>query len=38
MLKEAKLNGQLWETVSTANYIHNRIPHNGINQQVPYDI
>jgi len=39
ILKEAKLNGQFWEdAVSTANYIHNRIPHNSIDQQVPYEL
>jgi len=38
ILKKAKFNGQFREdAISTANYIHNRIPHNGgINQQVPY--
>ena len=28
-----------WEdAVSTENYIHNRIPHKSINQQVPYEL
>ena len=30
---------EIWEdAVYTSNYIHNRIPHKGINNQVPFEI
>jgi len=39
MLNDAKLNHKFWEdAVSTANYIHNRLPHKGNNNKVPYEI
>ena len=39
MLRDAKLHHKFWEdAVYTANYIHNRIPHKGINNQVPFEI
>lgn len=39
MLQEAKLNHKFWEdAVRTANYIHNRIPHSGIENKVPFEL
>jgi len=39
MLNDSKLSHQFWEdATSTANYIHNRIPHKGINTKIPYEI
>jgi len=39
MLADAKLNHKFWEdAVSTANYIHNRLPHKGNNNKIPYEI
>ena len=39
MLNDSKLSHQFWEdATSTANYIHNRIPHKGINIKIPYEI
>jgi len=39
MLNDSKLSHQFWEdATSTANYIHNRIPHKGINMKIPYEI
>ena len=39
LLADAKLNHKFWEdAVATANYIHNRVPHKGINNKVPYEI
>jgi len=39
MLNDAQLSPQFWEdAVSTSNYIHNRIPHKGINNRIPYEI
>ena len=39
MLNDSKLSHQFWEdAISTANYIHNRIPHKGINMKIPYEI
>jgi len=38
MLKDGKLNHKYWEdAVRTANYIHNRLPHNGNNNKVPFE-
>jgi len=37
MLNDEKLSLQFWEdVVATSNYIHNRIPHKGINNKIPY--
>jgi len=39
MLNDSKLSHQFWEdATSTANYIHNHIPHKGINMKIPYEI
>ena len=39
LLNEAKLSRQFWEcAVDTANYIHNRIPHSGIKNKIPFEI
>eukprot|EP00833_Pecoramyces_ruminatium_P015816 jgi/Orpsp1_1/1189848/evm.model.d7180000074941.1 len=39
MLQDAHLNHVFWEdAISTANYIHNRIPHKGINNNIPYEM
>ena len=39
MLNDTKLSLQFWEdAVSTSNYIHNRIPHKGINNKIPYEL
>jgi len=39
MLQDAKLNNAFWENaVSTSNYIHNRIPHKGNNNKIPYEV
>ena len=39
MLNDAKLNHKFWEdAVATANYIHNRLPHKGNNNKIPYEI
>jgi len=39
LLNDAKLSHHFWEyTVETANYIHNRIPHSGIQNKIPYEI
>jgi len=38
MLKGGKLNHKYWEdAVRTANYIHNRLPHAGNNNKVPFE-
>jgi len=38
MLNDAKLSYQFWEdSVATANYIHNRLPHKGINNRIPFE-
>ena len=38
MLTDAKLHHKFWEdAVATANYIHNRLPHKGINYKIPYE-
>jgi len=39
LLNDAKLSHHFWEyAVETANYIHNRIPHSGIQNKIPYEI
>jgi len=39
MLEDAHLNHVFWEdAVATANFIYNRIPHKGINNNVPYEL
>ena len=39
ILEEAKLNHVFWEdAIDTINYIHNRIPHNDINNSIPYEL
>jgi len=39
LLTESKLNRKFWEdAIHTANYIHNRLPHKGINDQVPFEL
>jgi len=39
MLEDAKLSRRFWEdAVSTANYIHNNIPHKGNNNKVPFEV
>jgi len=39
LLNESKLSKEFWEyAVETANYIHNRIPHSGINNGIPFEI
>jgi len=38
MLNDAKLSKQFWEdAIHTSNYIHNRLPHRGINNIIPYE-
>ena len=37
-LNDPKLSYQFWEdAVATANYIHNRLPHKGINNRIPFE-
>ena len=39
LLRDARLNYRFWEdAIKTANYIHNRLPHRGINNKIPYEI
>ena len=39
MLEDAHLNHVFWEdAITTANYIHNRIPHKGNNNNIPYEL
>ena len=39
LLNESRLSHHFWEyAVDTANYIHNRLPHRGINNRIPYEI
>ena len=39
LLNESKLSREFWEyAVDTANYIHNRIPHSGINNKIPFEV
>jgi len=38
MIEDAKLSRRFYEdAVSTANYIHNNIPHKGNNNKVPFE-
>jgi len=39
LLNEAKLSHDFWEfAVDTANFIHNRLPHQGIQNKIPFEI
>jgi len=39
LLNDAKLSHHFWEdALETANYIHNRIPHRGIQNKIPFTI
>jgi len=39
MLADAKLSHKFWQdAVATANYIHNRLPHKGNNNKIPYEL
>jgi len=39
MPKDGKLNHKFWEdAVRTANYIHNRLPHRGNKNKVPFEM
>jgi len=39
MLKDGKLNHKFWEdALRTANYIHNRLPHRGNKNSVPFEL
>ena len=39
LLNDGKLSHHLWEyAIEIANYIHNRIPHSGIQNKIPYEI
>eukprot|EP00833_Pecoramyces_ruminatium_P002325 jgi/Orpsp1_1/1176357/evm.model.c7180000057302.2 len=39
MLADAKLNHKFWQdAIAAANYIHNRLPHKGINNKIPYEL
>ena len=39
MLEDAHLSHVFWEdAISTAKYIHNRMPHRGIGNKVPYEL
>jgi len=39
LLNDARLSHQFWEcAVDTANYIHNRISHSGINNKIPFEV
>ena len=39
LLSEAKLSHHFWEyAVDTANFLHNRIPHRGIKNRIPFEI
>ena len=38
-LNDARLSHQFWEcAVDTANYVHNRIQHSGINNKIPFEV
>ena len=38
LLNESKLSHDFWEfAVDTVNYIHNRLPHQGINNKIPFE-
>jgi len=39
LLNDARLNYKFWEdAIKTANYIHNRLPHRGNDNKIPYEI
>jgi len=39
LLNDSKLHYSFWEdALSTANYIHNRLPHKGIDNKIPYEV
>jgi len=39
LLNDAKLSHDFWEfAVDTANYIHNRLPHQGIQNKIPFEV
>jgi len=39
MLHDSMLNHQFWEdAINTSNYIHNRLPHRGIKNRIPFEI
>jgi len=39
MLADARLHYKFWQdAVATANYIHNRLSHKGINNKIPYEV
>jgi len=39
LLNDAKLSHHFWEdAINTANFIHNLLPHKGINNKIPYEI
>eukprot|EP00833_Pecoramyces_ruminatium_P015872 jgi/Orpsp1_1/1189904/evm.model.d7180000075388.1 len=39
MLQDAQLHHKFWEdAIDTANYIHNRLPHKGNNNKVPFEV
>jgi len=39
LLNDSQLSKEFWEyAVETANYIHNRIPHSGINNKIPFEL
>eukprot|EP00833_Pecoramyces_ruminatium_P008463 jgi/Orpsp1_1/1182495/evm.model.c7180000081509.1 len=39
LLEDAKLSKQFWEdAISTASYIYNRIPHNGNDYKISYEV
>ncbi len=39
MLADAKLNHKFWQdAIAAANYIHNRLPHKGNNNKIPYEL
>ena len=39
MLQDAQLHHKFWEdAIGTANYIHNRLPHKGNNNKVPFEV
>jgi len=39
MLADARLHHKFCQdAVAIANYIHNRLPHKGINNKIPYEV
>ena len=39
MLMDGQLCRRFWEdVVRTANYVNNRLPHNGNNKKIPYEV